>query len=91
MVYNTKSHQYYSKETFLLLNLVSKSRPDQVKLVGRISVDLADVLNRRRFEEVSRMKLNYCSVEGSIVFGISLLNKRDSNLSVKDLDRSAFT
>ena len=70
---------------------MSKSRPDQVKLVGRISVDLADVMNRRRFEEVTRMKLNYCSVEGSIVFGIVLLNKRDSNLSVKDLDRSAFT
>jgi hypothetical protein len=35
--------------------------------------------------------MNYCSVEGSIVFGITLLNKRESNLSVKDLDRSAFT
>ncbi len=50
MVYNTKKKEYYSKETFLVLNLVSKSRPDQVKLVGRISVDLAEVLNRRRFD-----------------------------------------
>ena len=62
MVYNTKKKEYYSKETFLVLNLVSKSRPDQVKLVGRISVDLAEILNRRRFEELSRPKLNYCSV-----------------------------
>ena len=62
MVYNTKKKEYYSKETFLVLNLVSKSRPDQVKLVGRISVDLAEILNRRRFEELSQLKLNYCSV-----------------------------
>ena len=75
----------------MVLNLVSKSRPDQVKLVGRISVDLAEVLNKKRFSEVTQMQLNYCSVEGSIVFSVCLLNKRDSNLSVKDLDRSAFT
>jgi hypothetical protein len=91
MVFNAKKREYYSKETFLLLNLVSKSRPDQVKLVGRVSVDLAEVLNRDRFQEIERIRLNYCSVEGSIVFGIKLLNKRESNLSVKDLDRSAFT
>lgn len=75
----------------MVLNLVSKSRPDQVKLVGRVSVDLADVLNRSRYSEMTQMKLNYCSVEGSIMLSIHLLNKRDSNLSVRDLDRSAFT
>ncbi len=76
MVYNAKKREYYSKETFLVLNLVSKSRPDQVKLVGRISVDLADILNRKRYSELTHIKLNYCSVEGSILFNVNLLNKR---------------
>lgn len=49
MVYNSKKKEYYSKETFLVLNLVSKSRPDQIKLVGRISIDLADIVNKNRF------------------------------------------
>jgi hypothetical protein len=28
-----------------MLNLLSRSRPDQVKLVGRVNVDLAKVIN----------------------------------------------
>lgn len=59
--------------------------------MGRVSVDLADVLNKGRYAEMAQMKLNYCSVEGSVMFSIHLINKRDSNLSVRDLDRSAFT
>lgn len=29
----------------MTVNLLSKSRPDQVKLVGRVNINLADILN----------------------------------------------
>ena len=32
-----------------MINLVSKSRPDQVKLVGRVKIDLADVANKNMY------------------------------------------
>lgn len=45
MLYDTREKLYYKKQTLLTVNLLSKSRPDQVKLVGRVSVNLADILN----------------------------------------------
>ena len=45
MLYDNKDKQYYKKETLLTINLVSKSRPDQVKLVGRVNVDLSQIAN----------------------------------------------
>jgi hypothetical protein len=29
----------------MVLNLISKSYPDQIKLVGRVSIDLAEIMN----------------------------------------------
>jgi hypothetical protein len=39
------------------MNLISKSRPDQVKLVGRVNVDLAEVINLNKFDSISTAKL----------------------------------
>ena len=36
---------FIKKETQVQLNLISKSRPDQSKLVGRVTIDLATILN----------------------------------------------
>ena len=69
----------------------SKSRPDQTKLVGRISIDLADIINNHKYANFQELKMNYCSVDGSLTFKINFLNQRDCNLSIKDLDRSSFT
>lgn len=33
-----------------MVNLISKSRPDQIKLVGRIVIDLGDVLNNKKYQ-----------------------------------------
>lgn len=33
-----------------MVNLISKSRPDQIKLVGRVLIDLADVLNYKKYQ-----------------------------------------
>ena len=45
LLYNTQTHQYLKKDSLLMLNLMSKKRPDQQKLVGRITVDLAEIAN----------------------------------------------
>lgn len=48
MLYDTLQKVYYKKEIMLMVNLLSKSRPDQVKLVGRVMINLADLLNCNR-------------------------------------------
>jgi hypothetical protein len=53
-----------------MLNLVSKSRPDQIKLVGRVSIDLAEVLNFKKFHTMTSLILEYCSVEATIDFKV---------------------
>lgn len=45
MIFNNKSTEYTKKETLVELYLVSKSRPDQNKLVGRVTIDLAKIIN----------------------------------------------
>ena len=37
------------KDTQVQLNLVSKNRPDQPKLVGRVTVDAAAILNNKEY------------------------------------------
>lgn len=53
-----------------MINLISKSRPDQIKLVGRVVVDLADVLNGNSFDKLTTAQLEYCSVEATVNFSI---------------------
>lgn len=45
MIYDNKKREFIKKETLIVLNLISKSKPDQVKLVGRVTIDLAKVIN----------------------------------------------
>lgn len=40
-----------------MINLISKSRPDQIKLVGRVAIDLADVLNSNSFDKLTSTQL----------------------------------
>lgn len=42
---------FLKKETQVQLNLISKSRPDQSKLVGRVTIDLATLLNEGLYTE----------------------------------------
>ena len=62
MIYNHNTMEYSKKETVMELFLVSKSRPDQNKLVGRVTIDLAKVINVSMYEEPTEFKLNFCSV-----------------------------
>ena len=70
ILYDKVNKKYLKKESLLMINLISKSRPDQIKLVGRVVVDLADVLNANCFENMSTAQLEYCSVEATVNFSI---------------------
>ena len=73
-----------------MINLISKSRPDQIKLVGRVAIDLADVLNANSFDKLTISQLEYCSVEASLSFFIKSVSIKESTMHVSELDRSSF-
>ena len=52
-----------------MVNLVSNSRPNEPKLVGRVSVDLANIANNSD-NDFKQHKLDYCSVEAWIKFRV---------------------
>lgn len=68
MFFDKGTKQFLKKETLLNLNLISKSRQDQVKLVGRVTLDLAELANRGTYEQLQTHRLSYCSVDGEISF-----------------------
>ena len=70
--------------------MVSKSRPDQNKLVGRVSVDLAKVINFDMYAKPTEFKLNFCSVQGSLIMQFSVTEQKLTSMKVQDLDRSSF-
>ena len=45
LLYDKTTSSYLRKETSLCLMLVSARKPDEEKLVGRVVVDLAQILN----------------------------------------------
>jgi len=55
------------------MNLISNSRPDQVKLVGRILIDLSEAANKTNYQDIMTNKLMYCSVEADLSFRMKLV------------------
>ena len=90
MIYNHSTSEYSKKETLIELYLVSKSRPDQNKLVGRVNVDLAKVINFDMYAKPTEFKLNFCSVQGSLILQFSVVDQKLTSMKVQDLDRSSF-
>ena len=71
MAYDKETKLYNRKETTLSLLLVSFRKLDEEKMVGRVSVDLADVLNNNSYGEPEKHKLAYCSVrDASLKFSV---------------------
>jgi hypothetical protein len=68
MIYDLKHQNYRRKEAIILVNLLSNSRPNDPKLVGRVEVDLANIANGSIIQELKTHPLKYCSVEGSLTF-----------------------
>ena len=60
----------------LLLNLISNRRPDQMKLVGRIPIDLGQIANTEHYSTMRGYKLEYCSVDAHITFKGRFIGKK---------------
>lgn len=69
---------------------MSASRPDQVKLVGQLNFDLAEVLNYTSKRIEGCRKLSYCSVEAELMFDIKVNEIRKSEKLLGELDKSTF-
>lgn len=63
-----------------MVNLISARRPDQQKLVGRITIDLLKVMKKEYYNELERHKLDYCSVNANVKFSMKFMGKRISNI-----------
>jgi hypothetical protein len=48
---NKDDGNFIKKDSVLSLNLISKRRPDQQKLVGRITIDLAKLVTGEKYAE----------------------------------------
>lgn len=62
MLYDHNKLEFLKRETIVELYLISRSRPDQNKLVGRVNVDLGKVINVGMYESPTEFKLNFCSI-----------------------------
>lgn len=82
MIYDLKQQSYRRKEAIILVNLLSNSRPNDPKLVGRVEFDLATVANDSTMQELKTYPLKYCSVEGSLTFKMVMREEKSTNLDV---------
>ena len=44
-MYDQSAKEFHKKDVLLNMSLLSNRRPDQPKLVGRMNIDLAQVIN----------------------------------------------
>lgn len=75
----------------MLLNLISARRPDQQKLVGRVSIDLSQIFHTQHYAQLQEHKLYYCSVNAHIVFNMKCIGKRISNTLPENFERDSFS
>ncbi len=78
------------KDSIVKVNLVSASRPDQVKLVGQLTLDLAEVANAISKQIECSRKLAYCSVDAELIFDVKVTEISKSQKHLADLDKSSF-
>jgi hypothetical protein len=92
MLYDNCDKFFYKKDTLLMVNLVSKSRPDQVKLVGRVNIDLSEMSNNSMcmYSQAATYKLTYCSVNADISFSGKMISKKITEKLPYNLDKSSF-
>jgi hypothetical protein len=90
MLYDHSKLEFLKRETIVELYLISKSRPDQNKLVGRVNIDLGKVINVGMYEPPTEFKLNFCSIEGILIMQFKAIDQRLTSLAIQDLDKSSF-
>lgn len=75
LIYERNKQIFLKKETQLQLNLISKSRPDQPKLVGRVTIDLANLINNNLYPTITEFPLQFCSVNASLKASFKVVDK----------------
>lgn len=90
MLFDHGKLEFLRRETIVELFLVSKSRPDQNKLVGRVNIDLGKVVNVGMYAQPTEFRLNFCSVEGSLIMQFRPLEQQLTTMTIQDLDKSSF-
>jgi hypothetical protein len=73
VAFDKTSRSFLKKETQVQLNLISKSRPDQSKLVGRVTIDLASILNDGLYANQTEFPLQFCSVNATLVMAFEVV------------------
>lgn len=91
LLYNKNTGKFERKDILLLLNLISNRRPDQMKLVGRICIDLSQVANTEHYSTLRGYKLEYCSVDAHITFKAKFMGKKLSTTAPDRFDRDSFS
>ena len=82
IIHDTSTQQFERKDIHVQLNLVSKSRPDEAKLVGRCTLDLASIINQRLYGQPTEFGLQFCSVNGALVLSFTILDKTKTDISI---------
>lgn len=90
MLYDHNNQYFLNRDTIVELFLISRSRPDQHKLVGRVNIDVGKVINVGMYEAPTEFKLNFCSIEGTIIMQFKASDQKITNLTINDLDKSSF-
>ncbi len=75
MGFDKNRKSFLKKETQVQLNLTSKNRPDQSKLVGRVTIDLATILNDDIYSQPTELALQFCSVNAFLVISFRTIEK----------------
>ena len=73
---NNETGIFERKDSILALNLVSKRRVDQHKLVGRITVDISKILTGEKYTAMRDYKLEYCSVNASLRWKAKMISRK---------------
>ena len=73
------------------MSLLSNRRPDQPKLVGRLNIDLSQIINEGMYATPHIYKLEYCSINAHVSFDAKFLGKKMSNTPIEKFDHDSIT
>lgn len=62
-----------------------------MKMVGRVTINLVDVIKGEMYSNLTNFKLDYCSVNVNIKLKASYLGKKLSHTPVENFDKDSFS
>lgn len=85
MIFDKAKKIFVKKDSQVQLNLVSKHRPDESKLVGRVTIDLAVLLNSHPYANPTEFPLQFCSCNATLVASFKIIEKVETDVDVYEL------